>query len=336
MDFSQYDQHLYPGNTCTSQPKVSVCLVTYNHEKYIQKCLDSILEQETNFDFEIVIGEDHSTDQTPSIIREYAEKFPEKIKAFIRPKNIGAKFNYLHSFFYCKGEYIVHIEGDDYFSDPQKLQIQADFLDQSPEYSACFHNALMLYEDETMRENHLVNPSNQKPIIQTVDFLGEKETWFMATASVMMQKKYIESLPEWFLKSKSGDIPLYVILTEAAPIAYIDRVMSVYRRHLEGLSFTDNTRSIEFLKNRIFMYSKINEYTSYKFKNQIKSILGEYYLMFLESHEINKNWFLKFYYFIKAWLLLPSTSKGLLKNSFKESLMTNFIKKIIKFYLIFK
>ncbi len=336
MNFSQFDKDLFPGNTCSNKPKVSVCLVTYNHEQYIQKCLDSILCQQTSFDFEIVIGEDHSTDRTPEIIREYAEKYPEKIKAFIRPKNIGAKFNYLHSFFTCKGDYIVHIEGDDYFSDPEKLQIQAEFLDQHQEYSACFHNALMLYEDETQRTNHLINPPDQKSIIYTPDFLGKKETWFMATASVMMRKKYVSSLPEWFLTCKSGDIPLYVILSEFAPIAYINREMSVYRRHLEGISFTDNTQSLPFLENRIFMYSKINEYTNDKFKKEIKSILGEYYLMYLNTQELKKHWFKKLYYFLKAWLLLPNSSNELLKNSFKESLMTNFIKKIIKFYLIFK
>lgn len=336
MDFSKYNKDLFPGSTCSNKPKVSVCLITYNHEHYIKKCIESILSQKTTFDFEIVIGEDHSTDQTPAIIREYAEKYPEKIKAFIRSKNIGAKFNYLHSFFTCKGDYIVHIEGDDYFSDPEKLQIQVDFLDQNPQFSACFHNALMSYEDETNRENHLINPPNQKEIITTPDFLVEKETWFMATASVMMRKKHVATLPEWFLKCKSGDIPLYVILSEFGPIAYINRTMSVYRRHLEGISFTDNTQTIEFLKNRVFMYSKINEYTKNKFLRQINSILGEYYLLFLKTNELKGKWFYKFYYLIKAFLLLPSSSIQLVKDSFKESLMTNFIKRIIKIYLIFR
>jgi glycosyltransferase involved in cell wall biosynthesis len=336
MNLSRYDIDLFPGSKVSENPKVSICLVTYNHEKYIEKCLDSILSQVTNFDFEIIIGEDHSTDQTSAIIRKYAENFPEKIKAFIRPKNIGSKLNFLHPFFYCKGEYIVHIEGDDYFSDPEKLQIQADFLDEHQTYSACFHNALMIYEEGLNNEDHFVNPSDQKTTIFTEDFLVEKETWFMATASVMMRKKYVSILPEWFLKSKSGDIPLYVILAEFAPIAYINRVMSVYRRHLEGLSFTDNTKSIDFLQNRVFMYSKINEYTRFRFKYLVNPILGEYFLMFLQTYQLKNKWFTKLYYFFKAYFLLPKFSSKLLKDSFKESLMTNFIKRIIKIYLIFR
>ncbi len=332
----EFDKSLVSGSKTPKNPKVSICLITYNHGHYIRQCLDSILAQQTTFEFEIVIGEDCSTDHTGKIVTEYAEKFPHKIKAFVRDKNITAKLNYLHTFFTCKGEYIVCIEGDDYFSDNQKLQIQADFLDQHQQYSACFHNALMLFEDQSNRENYFINPPDQKSIIHTADFLVEKETWFMATASVMMRKKIVQTLPNWFLKCKSGDIPLYVILTEAAPIAYINRVMSVYRRHLDGLSYTDSTQSIDFLKNRVFMYSKINEYSKKKFQSAIHSILGEYFLLFLKTKEIRNNWPSKFFYFLKAYFLLPKNYNQLLKDSFKESLMTNFIKKVLKIYLIFR
>lgn len=332
----EFDTSLVPGSCTPNNPKVSICLITYNHEHYIRQCIDSILSQQTTFEFEIVIGEDCSKDKTGLIVREYAEKFPEKIKAFVRNKNITAKLNYLHTFFTCKGEYIVCIEGDDYFSDNQKLQTQADFLDQNQQYSACFHNALMLFEDESNREDYYINPPDQKSIIHTGDFLVKKETWFMATASVMMRKDLVKTLPKWFLECKSGDIPLYVILTESAPIAYINKVMSVYRRHLEGLSYTDSNQSIDFLKNRVFMYSKINEYTKKKFHKEINSILGEYFLLFLHSKELRNNWPVKFFYFLKAYFLLPKSYKQVLKNSFKESLMTNFIKKVLKIYLIFR
>lgn len=331
-----FDKSLYPGSSTPKNPKVSVCLITYNHEDFIRTCLDSILSQITNFEFEIIIGEDGSTDKTAAIVKEYAEKYPTKIKAFIRYKNISAKLNYLHTFFSAKGEYIINIEGDDYFTDPEKLQIQADFLDKHQQFSACYHNAWMKFEDGSGIADYLINPENQKEITHTADFLVEKETWFMATASVMMRRKYVATLPNWFLKSKSGDIPLYAILTEYAPIAYINRVMSVYRRHLDGSSFTDNNQSIDFLKNRIFMYSKINEYTNKKYKHLIHSILGEYYLMMLKTNEIKNKWLFKCYYFLKAFYLLPKNSNQLLKDSFKESLMTNFIKKILKIYLIFR
>lgn len=336
MDFSRFDHDEFPGSKVANKPKVSVCLITYKHENYIEKCLDSILEQQTSFDFEIVVGEDHSPDNTAKILEAYAQKHPEKIRAFIRPKNIGAKFNFLHTFFASKGDYIVHIEGDDYFCDPNKLQTQVEFLEQNPSYSACFHNAIMQYEDEIAVENHNINPPNQKAIIHSEDFLQEKETWFMATASVMMRRKFVETLPEWFLKSKSGDIPLYVILAEQGPIGYIDKVMTVYRRHLEGMSFTDSNHQLIFLQNRVFMYSKIGEYTKGKYKPLINSILGDYYLMYLDTHELKNYWIKKFCFFLKAFILLPKGSNKKLKEVFKSSLLTNFLKKILKIYLIFR
>lgn len=336
IDFSKFDTCLLEGSNTPNNPKVSICLITYNHNKFIRECLDSLLSQETNFEYEIIIGDDCSNDGTDKTIKEYAIKFPNKIKAFVRNQNISGILNYLHVFYASKGQYVMNMEGDDYLTNTNKLQIQADFLDQNLEYSACFHNALVKYEDNSGRENHNINPPNQKKSINTVDFLIEKETWFMGTATVLMRKKFVESLPNWFHKCKSADIPLYFILTEKAPIAYIDKIMSVYRRHLGGLSYTDDTKTIKFLANRIFMYSSLNKFTKYRYNDKFRSILGEYYLLYLNTNDLKNKWFTKLYYFFKAYLLLPKSSSKILKDSFKESLMTNFIKRIIKIYLIFR
>lgn len=110
-------------------PKVSVCVITYNHEKYIAQCLQSIVDQETDFDFEIVVGEDCSTDGTRKIVREYKEKYPLMFRVFLHEKNIGgdANFKFIHQ--QALGEYVAHIDGDDYAL-PGKLQAQADLLDE--------------------------------------------------------------------------------------------------------------------------------------------------------------------------------------------------------------
>ena len=300
MDFSYLNEHLYPGSQVTEHPKVSVCLITYKHEAYLETCLESIITQQINFPIEILIGEDHSPDQTASIVEKYALQYPHLIKAYIRPKNVGSKINFVHCFLECRGEYIVHIEGDDYWTDTQKLQRQVDFLDQNPQASACFHNATIIYEDGSGRNPEIINPPNQKKWIQSGDFLVEKETWFMATASVMMRKKLVKTLPEWFLDSKSGDIPLYVILAEQGEIAYLENNMSVYRKNEGGLSYTDSTSSELFLKNRIFMYARINEHTKFKFDPQIRQILFEYKLMLINSSKNQKNAWRKAFYFLKA------------------------------------
>ncbi len=301
MNFSYLNNQVYPGYHVPLNPKVSVCLITYAHAHYLDTCLQNILNQEVDFDYEIVIGEDCSPDQTADIVKKYAEQYPEKIKAFIRPKNVGAKTNFLHCFFECKGEYIVHIEGDDYWTNPKKLQTQVDLLDANPQASACFHNAEIIFEDGSGFEPQLINQPDQKKWVSSADFLGEKETWFMATASVMMRSKYVQKLPEWFFESKSGDIPLYVILAEQGSIAYIDQIMSVYRKNEGGMSYTDNVQSEVFLNNRIFMYSKINEYTRFKYKELIENIIYEYLLLKILSKKNQKNYLRKLAFFLKAF-----------------------------------
>jgi glycosyltransferase involved in cell wall biosynthesis len=305
-DYKQYDHHLfYTNNNTNTKPKVSICFVTYNQENYIRTALDSILEQKVDFDYEIVIGDDCSTDSNAAIIKEYANNYPDKIRAYLHtynlgPKHIPSKNNYLHAFFNCNGEYIVHLEGDDYFCDQNKLQKQADFLDQNQTFVACFHNALIKYEDNSGRKDENINPPDQKNIIEIEDFLAEKETWFMATASVMMRRKYVDSLPSWFQETKSGDIPLYTILTKNGSIAYLPEVMSVYRKQLAGVSYTDIHHDATFIKNRIFMYSSINKHTNYKYSTYIDKIVSEYYLNLADSIQYGNNPILRLWYTLKS------------------------------------
>ncbi len=135
--------------------KLSVCVPTYNHEQYIGQMLDGAFMQQTNFEFEIVIGDDASTDATPDIIREYDAKRPGIIRAFLHSENQGPKEprefagrnNVLQLLKACKGEYVAMCEGDDYWTDPLKLQKQVDFLDANPDFAVCHHNMEVIYED---------------------------------------------------------------------------------------------------------------------------------------------------------------------------------------------
>lgn len=289
IDFEELDKHLYGNPNTPAKPKVSVCFITYNHVKYIEQALDSILSQQTNFPLEIVIGDDCSTDGTSVIVKRYADKYPEIIRAYIHPENLTkyglpGKLNFTHAFYQCRGEYVIHFEGDDYFVDDFKFQKQADYLDKHPELSACFHNALMKFEDGSGRENYNINPPDQKTLIRADDLLAEREIWFMATASVMIRKSIIgDRFPDWFFKTKSGDIPLYVMLADNAPIGYLPDVMSVYRRNSAGLSYTDSNFDWEFLQNRIQMYENLNRHTKGKYQRQIEKFIGDYYYMGLKT-----------------------------------------------------
>lgn len=305
-DLRQYDNALYGNPQTSPNPKVSVCFITYNHAPYIRMALDSIVSQKTTFDFELVIGDDCSTDGTTEIVKEYADNYPHLIRAYIHPVNLTnfglpGKLNFVHGFSVCKGDYIVHIEGDDYFVDDLKLQKQADFLDKNQHYSACFHNAWMKFEDNSGREDYLINPKDQKKEIVPADLLFEKEIWFMATASVMFRKKIIgDAFPEWFLKTKSGDIPLYVMLSDVAPIAYLEDVMCAYRRHLSGLSYTDSNYDLDFIENRILMYNSIDIHTKRHYHEAIRRIIGNYYFMALNTRQLTHSQKLKLRYFLKS------------------------------------
>lgn len=154
-----------------TQPKVSVILITYNHEKYIEQALCSILEQRTNFSIEILVGDDASTDGTGDIIRRYCEKYPDLIRADIREKNVGATCNGYLLLQKARGEYLASLEGDDYWTDPHKLQKQADLLDAHPEWIGCTHQIRCVDREgnELKKQPHWVSG---KEIFTLADFGG--------------------------------------------------------------------------------------------------------------------------------------------------------------------
>jgi len=127
--------------------KVSVCVVTYNHEKYIRQCLQSIVDQKTDFNFEVIVGDDCSKDGTRAILQEFAEKYPEVVKPIYHKKNLGGAHNYIAVHNQAIGEYIAHVDGDDYCL-PGKLQAQTDYLQQHPDCNIVWHRMIVLYENE--------------------------------------------------------------------------------------------------------------------------------------------------------------------------------------------
>lgn len=138
-------------------PKVSVCVITYNQEKYIRQCLQSIVDQETDFDFEVIVGEDCSTDGTRLIVQEFEERYPGIVKPIYQEKNIGAGVhNFLTVHCAAVGEYIAHVDGDDYCL-PGKLKAQADLLDMDPDCSIVFHRLLGMKRSGEIVEGTLSN-----------------------------------------------------------------------------------------------------------------------------------------------------------------------------------
>ena len=133
-----------------SSPLLSICCITYNHENFIRQALDGCLMQQTNFPIEIIIHDDASTDNTANIIREYQGKHPHLIKTILQRENqySAMGFGFISNVFKeAQGKYIALCEGDDYWTDPLKLQKQVDFLEANPDFAICFHNAVVINED---------------------------------------------------------------------------------------------------------------------------------------------------------------------------------------------
>ena len=309
--------------------KVSVIVHTYKHENYIRQTLDSILSQQVNFEFEVIIGDDASPDSTPEIIQEYHQKFPKIIKPLLHPKNLGGygKGNTLATLAVCQGKYVAAMDGDDYWTNPLKLQEQVNFLDNNPDFIACFHNALIHFEDGSHPDMY-VNDETQRAVTTIEDLVGEDEIWYMATSAVMFRNGIIKEYPQWFHDSKSGDIPRYILLGKHGKFFYINELMSVYRKNGGGMSFTDGKQDADFLFNRIGMYKGIDQELGYKFHQKINKNIARYYLMLANSIQYGDDFFKSRHFALKSLKLSSPNTNEHIKNVFQKYIIPHNVMKV--------
>jgi len=218
-------------------PKVSVLITTYNQENLITQAVDSVLMQVTDFDYEIVIGEDASSDRTREIVVELARQYPEKIRVLLRDpevanreRHLAGKMNFLQALVSCRGEYIAVLDGDDYFTSCHKLQKQVDFLNARPDCVICFHNVQAVYEDHSKDPENLC-ADDQKEISGIEDLLWGN---FIISCSIMYRREPVVEIPNWFLAAKVGDWPLHIFKAQYGKIGYLNEVMAAYRVHTAG------------------------------------------------------------------------------------------------------
>lgn len=219
------------------KPLVSICCITYNHEKYIRDALKGFVMQKTNFPFEIVISDDCSKDNTRAIIKEYNEKYPDLFRDISPDENMGAFANFQYVQEQAKGRYVALCEGDDYWIDPMKLQNQVDFLESHPDYSMCCHGADVL--NETLRD---VDCGCEK--MTTREYLPEDAfpTWQIPTASIVYRKDIVLSYPiahmEYF---RALDVVLILRCMAVGRVWGYGEHMSIYRMNPGGLTSAKET-----------------------------------------------------------------------------------------------
>ena len=239
-------------------PLVSVTVATYQQVDFIKACLDGILMQKTNFPYEIILGEDGSVDGTQEICKEYAERYPDKIRLFIRdrslsqyPKEDGSitRFNGVWNRMSVRGKYIAFCEGDDYWIDPLKLQKQVDFLEAHPDYGLCYTNAKS-YIQETGK--YVLNTSSPYRGAEAMLLRNP-----IATLTVVYRKEYFNTYQNEVHPEKQnwlmGDYPMWLWFAFNSKIHYINECTAVYRILSESAS---HSRSL--LKQEAFNKSVLN------------------------------------------------------------------------------
>jgi glycosyltransferase involved in cell wall biosynthesis len=274
---------------------VSVVMITYGHEKFIAQAIESVLSQKFSNSLELIVSNDCSPDNTDCIIQKIMKNHPRAhcIRYIRHDKNVGIMPNFIQALNSANFEYVALCDGDDYWTDPYKLQKQINFLESNPEYSMAVHNALVIYEDLKKRA---VNFSNAK-----VDFDVSLESlikkWFIPTASMVFRRAHSKDLPDWFKNIYSADFSLALIMSNHGKIKFFCESMSVYRVNYSGTSASaiysnksefvlnqhilllENFSFSTTMENRRIVFSKIKQlkkellFLNYKYRSKVLTII---------------------------------------------------------------
>lgn len=261
-------------------PLVSIRCTVYNHDKYLEDCLNGFLIQKTTFPFEVFIHDDASTDSSASIIRKYVSKYPKIFKPFYEKenqysKNDGSFRKITWNPNYLQGKYIAICEGDDYWTDPHKLQMQVDFLETNPNYSMCFHSAEIKFEGNLYTQAECKN-------VQDRDYTAGEllDHWVIPTASIVMRRECILFPLKKTSAIITGDMFTVFSCLSIGKIKGFSNPMSVYRVNQGSITYNS-----EYKKRNIFKRPENWECFKENFP-------------FAPKHQVNK--YLAFHYWQRA------------------------------------
>lgn len=252
--------------------KVSACIITYNLENLVADAVEGALSQKLDYPYEIVIGDDVSKDRTREILLDYQKKYPDKIRVILNEKNLGVAGNLLKTISACQGEYVAICDGDDYWTDPLKLQIQVDELERHPECDISFHPAIIKYMDGSRPDGGKAYYGEGTKIFDTKKniLIGGS---FCPTSSLVFHKRVLDELVKFHTDLRSSsDYFLEIFGSLRGGLLYVGRYMSVYRFAVPS-SFTAQNKkfgyTIEHTKETEYMLRKLDKYLNYKFTKEI-------------------------------------------------------------------
>lgn len=249
-----------------SEPLVSVKMITYNHAPYIAKAIECVINQKVEFPFELVIGEDCSTDGTREIVIDYQKKYPDIIRVITSDENVGAKKNGYRTTMACRGKYIAFCEGDDFWHCDEKMTIQTSYLEQTPECGLVFSNYDLYYYDEKKKienYNNTINKKIEKPCL--IDIVGKKVD--IRTCTVQARNDLIVKIinNDSFLHQSDyfqmGDIQLWAEISAISKLHYIDKSLSTYQITKNSVTQSRNIKkrfSINDCEMYLYLCKKYN------------------------------------------------------------------------------
>lgn len=236
----QYVDKVEDWDQLPNEPLVSVCITTYNHETFIGEAIEGVLMQETDFAYEIILAEDNSTDRTRKIVLEYQARHPEKIRLRLARENLyrrNIRYPGLGARSSARGRYVALCEGDDYWTDSNKLQKQVQLLDKYPDCAICFTGCRTL-DERDRKFGRILQPKHSRSFY-SLEYLLKANPF--ATCTVMYRNGLVESLPPWFFEGPGGSYYLRVLYAMKGRIGYINKVCAVYRVHEGGVHSTLDT-----------------------------------------------------------------------------------------------
>ena len=309
---------------------VSVCMITYNHGEFIAQAIESVLMQKVNFQIELIIGDDCSSDNTRQICMDYQAKYPKIIKLRLPAKNQGAIVNVVGNLNLCKLKYIAMLEGDDYWTDPCKLQKQVDFLEANTHIVGCFHDVINVDENNIVLKENFYE-SHQK-IYKQSDCVRMGGAY--ATCSLVFRSIAIKNIPEWALKGMS-DYVLDLLITEYGDIAHIGENMGAYRIHRGG-AWQGNKlhKNLEETVRRYRICLTVPKFKR-KYGSHFNKLISEFSLQISKEYGWEDKWFKQLKYAWYYFYYLEAKNKQSLKFLIRAILASPYIKRIKRYFKYF-
>lgn len=298
-----------------NQILISISCVVYNQEDYLEKCLEGFLMQQTSFNFEVLINDDASTDNSVEILKYYENRFPEKIKVIYQDENKFSKFkggmHMRFNFPRAKGKYIAMCDGDDYWINPYKLQNQIDFLERNMDFVIHHTNYKVLIDNGKLLKSGGKNQSIER------NFLDLLKGNFIVNSSVVFRKVEIKSIPGWVSNVFAGDWAFYLFLTRSGGKIFYDETPSVVYRKNVGIFKNYKNPLLNLTKILELKKILLNDPLFQHQENQIKSSINETKMNIMAAHVKNGDYFRSFSFFASLFIKDPKKTIRIFAYSVK-------------------